>query len=677
MTDPRILASPRTCVSARLTKRLRHAKLPPCLGLPTQVADLLLRIICFAVVLGVSGCASTPHSSDAARDQLEHERIGKLLEQDPRQAREALAARLRARPQNGYYHLLNGLSYQLASDSRQSLTLAKVGYDAAARFAPGSYWAHYLDGYTSVELRSYPEAAEHFSRAILLDPGRFEGFLGLAVAAYLAGDLDVAQPAAQRAALLAPENELTLRTAAYVAAARGDEDALNQVLARARSDPRLERAVRSHLPRLNQLLRTSGGWRAAAAGHGDAAANTVATPAAFTTQSATTEPATSEPPESPAPVNASALEARPPSTIYALFEDPVAPGGYIPAPSASAYQQSTYTPPAWLPPATGPSPEEKDQKHIVGAQQVMVEVTVLLNQASTSESVGINLLDGLTVQFGLEHTTNDTISPAGDSFTRVFTTAISVPDITYSLNLFNTRSDYYRVLARPSLVAYLGEESEFFIGRTVNVGVSGINIGLLQPVDVGLSIKLTPTEVTPFHTKFKVQIIRSFFAPDQAGTFTQSLTTFKQTVAATAEVEFGKTLILSGLYEGVDIGAGSKTPVVGDIPGLNALFNARNNQRRRDVALVLVTPRLPGSVQTDSREFRGETLKSLLSLWQQLVDPASNLAAIIQTVRNRSKDLRISSLDSSDVQLPPVAQPAISTPIIADTIAQLNQAQTP
>src|SRR5205814_6200751 len=181
---------------------------------------------------------------------------------------------------------------------------------------------------------------------------------------------------------------------------------------------------------------------------------------------------------------------------------------------------SSFTPPGLFTPATGPSPEEKDQKHIVGAQQVMVEVTVLLNQASTSDSVGINLLDGLTVQFGLSHTTNDTISTTatGDSFTRVFTTAISVPDITYSLNLFNTQSDYYRVLARPSLVAYLGEESEFFIGRTVNVGVSGINIGLLQPVDVGLSIKLIPTEVTPFHTKFKVQIIRSFFSPHQTVT---------------------------------------------------------------------------------------------------------------------------------------------------------------
>jgi type II secretory pathway component GspD/PulD (secretin) len=194
---------------------------------------------------------------------------------------------------------------------------------------------------------------------------------------------------------------------------------------------------------------------------------------------------------------------------------------------------------------------------------------------------------------------------------------------------------------------------------------------------VGLSIKLTPTEVTPFHTKFKVQIIRSFFAPNQAGTFTQSLTTFKQTVAATAEVEFGKTLILSGMYEGVDIGSGSKTPGVGDVPGLNVLFNARNNQRRRDVALVLVTPRVPGSVQTDSREFRGETLKSLLSLWNQLIDPASNMTAIIQTVRTRSEDLRINSLNSSDVQLPPVSQPAISTPIIADTIEQLNQALTP
>jgi type II secretory pathway component GspD/PulD (secretin) len=49
----------------------------------------------------------------------------------------------------------------------------------------------------------------------------------------------------------------------------------------------------------------------------------------------------------------------------------------------------------------------------------------------------------------------------------------------------------------------------------------------------------------------------------------------------------GKTLILSGLYEGVDLGGCSKTPGVGDVPGVDTLFNARHRQERRDVALVL------------------------------------------------------------------------------------------
>ena len=172
-------------------------------------------------------------------------------------ARETLAAQLRSQPQNGYLHLLNGLSYQIEGGSVQSLDLAQVGYDAAVKFAPGYFWAHYLSGSIALERQYYGDAAEHFSRAILDDADRPQAFLGLAISAYFAGDLGVARAAADRALTLAPADPVAFRTAAYVAAARGERGRLDAVLAQAKAVPIAAQELANHKTRLAQLLRVA------------------------------------------------------------------------------------------------------------------------------------------------------------------------------------------------------------------------------------------------------------------------------------------------------------------------------------------------------------------------------------------------------------------------------------
>ena len=68
----------------------------------------------------------------------------------------------------------------------------------------------------------------------------------------------------------------------------------------------------------------------------------------------------------------------------------------------------------------------------------MVEVTLLLSQDTNKHSAGINLLDGLKLQFGGDNKTERRrVTGAADTFSRVITSALTVPQITYSLNLFN------------------------------------------------------------------------------------------------------------------------------------------------------------------------------------------------------------------------------------------------
>ena len=158
---------------------------------------VFIRTIQAGLVIALAGCATQTHDvfrPSVSVDTLEQNISSALLKGKPAVARETLAAALRTQPQNGYLHLLNGLSYQIEDSSLQSLSLAKVGYDAAVKFAPGHFWSHFLAGSVALDLQDYAQAAEHFSSAILDDADRPQGFLGLAISAYFTGDLEVARP---------------------------------------------------------------------------------------------------------------------------------------------------------------------------------------------------------------------------------------------------------------------------------------------------------------------------------------------------------------------------------------------------------------------------------------------------------------------------------------------------
>lgn len=263
--------------------------------------------------------------------------------------------------------------------------------------------------------------------------------------------------------------------------------------------------------------------------------------------------------------------------------------------------------------------------------QVSVDVAIILSQNTRRERTGMNLLDGLSLQYGLTRTgtrttRDDGAGGGGNEYQRVLTSAIGVPQLNYNLNLFSRGGQFYSVVARPQLTAYRGEASEFFVGRTLKVAVNGIQSGSLEQIDIGVALKVTPVEITATGTRVKVEAERSFVTADPAGSFSEALTTFRQKVLATAEIRFGETLLLSGLNETVDDATFSKTPILGDLPVVGNLFHERARTQRRDAVIVLVTPARATGIA--ARAFaRGDHAARLTRLWSQVVDPASNAAA--------------------------------------------------
>jgi tetratricopeptide (TPR) repeat protein len=259
--------------------------------------------------------------------------------------------------------------------------------------------------------------------------------------------------------------------------------------------------------------------------------------------------------------------------------------------------------------------------------QISVDVAIILSQNTSRERTGLNLLDGLRLQYGVARNVTRTTDRAGtDSYQRVITGSISVPQLNYNLNIFNRGGQMYSVVARPQLTAYKGEQSEFFIGRSLKVAVNGVNSSSLEQIDIGIEMKVTPIEITATGTRVRIETGRSFLTADAAGTFNEALTTFRQKVVATAEIRFGETLLLSGLNESVDDRTYSKTPLIGDLPLVGNAFNERNKVQRRDAVMVLVTPSrttsLPGRPWA-----RAEAVDRLAKFWTQVVDPSTNAAA--------------------------------------------------
>ena len=287
-------------------------------------------------------------------------------------------------------------------------------------------------------------------------------------------------------------------------------------------------------------------------------------------------------------------------------------------------------------------------------QQLNVDVTLILADDRRTRAYGVNLLEGLQLQFGGSRIATVTGGSAAPTEQTVITRAIRLPDLVYNLNIFNRGSRSYEVMARPSLTAFAGQQSTFFVGEQVFVQVSGVNTAALEKIDVGIALKITPSEVRPDGARFRVEADRSFFSDAGAGSFKEQLATFKQSVAATADIRFGETLVLSGLSETVRDGQSSRVPGLGDVPGPNILFSRSTQLERTRSVIILVTPSQPlGIARTAARNL---ALERLIALWNQVIEPRHGGAALIERLRRTPAFSRAAA---GDVGVRDLAEPAV------------------
>lgn len=247
-------------------------------------------------------------------------------------------------------------------------------------------------------------------------------------------------------------------------------------------------------------------------------------------------------------------------------------------------------------------------------KQVFVDAVIILSRETDEKSRGVNLLNGLQLQYGLTTgTTRFGTSNWGQyadalnkypvlgttganpelNYSSLVTNALSLTTLTYNLNIFNDFSEHDQILSRPTLLAREGKTAEYFSGSDLLIGVAGINTGEVQIIPVGLRMTVTPTFLKDGSLDLDVNIGREFLTEGQSstvGTFTTAARTIKENTHTSVNIRYGETVILSALSEDFNSASGNKAPGIGDLPLLRYAFNRKVKQRQNTSLLVLLTP---------------------------------------------------------------------------------------
>lgn len=286
---------------------------------------------------------------------------------------------------------------------------------------------------------------------------------------------------------------------------------------------------------------------------------------------------------------------------------------------------------------------------------VILDAVIISQERSVTSSTGVNLLSGLSVMFSgniLDYARNRTQDNRTDSSSTNTTQlnrslTIALPAITYSLNIANAQDSTNKLLARPSVLAYNGAQSEVFIGTEVTYTTVGENSNSFTK-EVGLTLKVTPEFGEDGTIKVTVHTTFDAVAPTAApGTFSQALATVKNRSDVVAEVQFGQTLVIGAGSSKRSSKTDNGVPVLRDIPLIKNLFNVENESDQETSLLILITPRKParydaatgqvenlvanrGGLTSDSPEL--DALRKRHSGWW---NPTSNVLKAIHGLRGR------------------------------------------
>jgi pilus assembly protein CpaC len=517
--------------------------------------------------------------------------VGFIQRMELPKAHLAVNEALQLDPRNSHLHFLNGFIYHLQArqGDTQKGEMALEGYQQALRIDPGNWIAQEFLGLAHMDLKQFDRAKLAFSEVLLLTPESSVSIYGLMVASYLTGDAKTACAMAdefRKVSAQPPQGFLRSSVSVYASCGSfAQADWMrNALLQQGSSAPEVERIDR----RLTQ-------WKTFYDKQEKNAAKAVKT-------SLAPAPANTRPLELAQAFTAPDLSKRAPARSA-----PVADADAAPAASPAPAPVAAVTAPV----ATAPRADTATS----GPRMLLVDVVLLSTQELVSTSKGINLLNALTLQLGSvagnvaaysRVISSNALGSAEPAVSTAITRAVTIPALSYSLNIANANNSVNEVLARPTLAAIEGMPSEFFSGTNLSAGVVSTSQQggtTIVPLDKRFGIKLavTPNFLAEGRVQLKVEAQRtSLNASSENPRVAYQIEIGETTANANVVMNMGDTLVLSGLSEKSSSSTRDGVPGLQDVPGVQYLFsNKRTNDIQRSV-LILVTPRSPVQIAESS-----------------------------------------------------------------------------
>src|SRR5690606_15183501 len=256
-----------------------------------------------------------------------------------------------------------------------------------------------------------------------------------------------------------------------------------------------------------------------------------------------------------------------------------------------------------------PAPLPAEADHAAG--NVSIDAYVIRQSRDSNSHAGINLLNALQLQFG--GTLVNTYERDDDGATHATerNIEVTVPSVSYALNLASLARGSFSIEASPSVVAVPGSTSRFFEGSSVLIVPAGDETEPLER-DVGVDLKVTPNEVGDGYVDLTAVLELSNLSANTVGGVNATvLQTEKTSAEATARIPFGRAIALgSGATMSVR-DADSGTPGLSRIPGVAKLFGAEQSSARRSDVLVLITARRgvePGAAEAPDGDALSQAL---------------------------------------------------------------------
>lgn len=229
----------------------------------------------------------------------------------------------------------------------------------------------------------------------------------------------------------------------------------------------------------------------------------------------------------------------------------------------------------------------------IGDDNVSIDAYVIRQSRDAASNAGINLLNALELQFGGTLFSADYGKPGEEPTTRSTSRSleVSIPTVSYALNMASTSRGGFSIEASPSVVAVAGKTSRFFEGSNVLIVPRGDETEPLER-DIGIDLKVTPNEIGDGYIDLTALLeLSNLSGTTIAGEGATIVQTDKTQAEATARIPFGRAIAFgSGATMTLREGEAS-VPGLRRVPAASHLFGTEQASAKRNDVLVLMTAR--------------------------------------------------------------------------------------